>query len=546
MSFVRSCPINLGLKNLSIMRKILLIGVVGVMSFAGNLIYNAHVAEDNGIRLQQIRDQLFPILERLDTNIVRLDQIKVSLNTALSQSDTDLLEETREIADDNNATFKEISSLSPSHAAVVTNLKKQFDSYYYTAYNLFEGVIEDTLSPEQSSSQAATLRILLNDYSQSLGAFRADSYDEFTGTIDEASQSIKMTLYMGMAIGLLTMLLLIIVSLIVARTINGGIVTVMGGLQEMQRGNLKVNLTWHSKDEIGTLVDCFNDSVKQFRGLINSVSGVTENLTNSSEMMSDLASKNRASSANQSDELGRIASAMDQMQSTANEVSDSASRTSEAASTTDAEASEGASVVTQTISAINALAVEIQTATEVIRMLQSHSEEIGAVLGVIRGVADQTNLLALNAAIEAARAGEHGRGFAVVADEVRTLASRTQHSTQEIQTIIEQLQESASSAVGVMDNSCQQAGSSVQQAQQADESLKTITHASATINEMSKQIATAASQQSISAIEINSNLTHISELSEQSAAVAAETEHVSDGLLDLSNKLTAQLSHFKL
>jgi methyl-accepting chemotaxis protein len=395
------------------------------------------------------------------------------------------------------------------------------------------------LSPEESSSQAAALRVLLNDYSQSLGAFRADSYDEFTGTIDEASQSIKMTLYMGIAIGLLTMLLLITVSLIVARTINGGIVTVMDGLQEMQRGNLKVNLTWHSKDEIGTLVDCFNDSVKQFRGLINSVSGVTENLTNSSEMMSELASKNRASSANQSDELGRIASAMNQMQSTANEVSDSASRTSEAAS-------DGASVVTQTISAINALAVEIQTATEVIRMLQSHSEDIGAVLGVIRGVADQTNLLALNAAIEAARAGEHGRGFAVVADEVRTLASRTQQSTQEIQTIIEQLQESATSAVGVMDNSCQQAGSSVQQAQQADESLKTITHASATINEMSKQIATAASQQSVSAIEINSNLTHISELSEQSAAVAAETEHVSDGLLDLSNKLTAQLSHFKL
>jgi methyl-accepting chemotaxis protein len=178
--------------------------------------------------------------------------------------------------------------------------------------------------------------------------------------------------------------------------------------------------------------------------------------------------------------------------------------------------------------------------------LKNESESIGTVIDVIRGIAEQTNLLALNAAIEAARAGEQGRGFAVVADEVRTLASRTQQSTQDIQEMVERLQAGAEQAVSVMSNSQVQAKGSVDQAAEADESLHVITDMVSHINDMNTQIASAAEEQSAVAEEINKNINTISEVSVRTAQGANETAAASESMTSLASQLQAVVRRFKV
>ncbi len=222
----------------------------------------------------------------------------------------------------------------------------------------------------------------------------------------------------------------------------------------------------------------------------------------------------------QKDEVDKVATAMTEMSATVHEVARNATEAAEAAQRADEETSKGKSVVSQAIEAIDLLANEVNDAAQVIHRLEQDSDEIGAVLDVIRGIAEQTNLLALNAAIEAARAGEQGRGFAVVADEVRTLAQRTQQSTQEIQNMIERLQSGAQDAVKAMEQGRSRAQVGVEQAAEAGTSLETIAQAVGTISDMNTQIATAAEEQSVVAEEINLNIVAISDMIDKVATDA--------------------------
>jgi methyl-accepting chemotaxis protein len=237
---------------------------------------------------------------------------------------------------------------------------------------------------------------------------------------------------------------------------------------------------------------------------------------------------------------------MRQMTTTVQEVARHAEEAASAALAADKDANNGRAIVKKTIDSINVLSGDIHNATSVIQKLQSESNEIGSVLDVIRGIAEQTNLLALNAAIEAARAGEQGRGFAVVADEVRTLASRTQQSTQDIQKMIEKLQSGADDAVKTMEHSLSQVSSSVEQANQTGNSLDTITTAVSTINQMNVHIASAAEQQRLVAEEINRNIENISQISEKSASAARETSSASEELQNWTLRLNNLIDHFRI
>lgn len=245
-------------------------------------------------------------------------------------------------------------------------------------------------------------------------------------------------------------------------------------------------------------------------------------------------------------ETEQVATAMNEMTATVMEVSNNAEQAAESTGQADTQAQEGRQVVNDTVESINLLAKEVDSAANVIHELEQNSDSIGSVLEVIRGIAEQTNLLALNAAIEAARAGEQGRGFAVVADEVRSLASRTQQSTQEIQSMIERLQSGAQRAVEVMATSRTRAQSSVEKSEKAGDSLTVITEAMSNIMAMNTQIAEASKQQSEVAEEINQNIVNISTIAEESASSTSELSQSNIALAELSSKLQGLVGQFKI
>lgn len=301
-----------------------------------------------------------------------------------------------------------------------------------------------------------------------------------------------------------------------------------------------------SEDMIGEIIDSFNQMAANLRNMIGQISGATTQLAAAAEETSTITDETSRGVQQQQSEIDSIASAMDEMTSTVQEVARNAAEASKAADSADHEAKSGALVATQAIGGIDSLVSGVDSAAQVIRNLEKESENIGSVLDVIRGIAEQTNLLALNAAIEAARAGEQGRGFAVVADEVRTLASRTQHSTQEIHDMIQRLQDGAVNAVKVMEGAQGQAQNSSDLVEKAAESLAMIAGSVSNINDMNTMIASAAEEQSAVAAEMQANMNNIREVSDRSASGAQQTAQASEELARLAAEQQALMAQFRM
>ncbi len=336
----------------------------------------------------------------------------------------------------------------------------------------------------------------------------------------------------------------IIVSWLVSGFILKAIHRAMAMASIIASGDLTQSIKVDSKDEIGQLLTTLNSMQQKLIDMLSHISGTTTQLSTASEEMSVITAQTSRAIQQQQLETEQVATAMNEMTATVQEVAGNTNNTASAVCEANDHTENGRKVVEQTVEQINKLAEQIKHTLETIQNLEQYSEDINSVMDVINGIAEQTNLLALNAAIEAARAGEQGRGFAVVADEVRNLASRTQESTQEINQMIEKLQSGSRQAVQAMQESQEQASTAVVFATQSGTALETIAEAVIRINDMSTQIACAAEEQGAVSEEINGNIIQINEITHQTANGAEETSAASKDLARMAAELQGLVAKF--
>nr|WP_095081729.1 methyl-accepting chemotaxis protein [Pseudomonas sp. Irchel s3h17] len=345
---------------------------------------------------------------------------------------------------------------------------------------------------------------------------------------------------------LLALLVGVLAAVVITRQITRPLRETLAVVERIASGDLTQDVRVTRRDELGVLQQGIARMGVTLRDLISGIrDGVTQ-IASAAEELSAVTEETSAGVNSQKVETDQVATAMHEMTATVQEVARNAEQASQAAAAADCEARDGDKVVNQAITQIERLASEVVRSTEAMTVLQQESDKIGSVMDVIKAVAEQTNLLALNAAIEAARAGEAGRGFAVVADEVRGLAQRTQKSTEEIEGLVAALQNGTQQVATVMNNSRSLTDSSVELTRKAGASLENITRTVSNIQSMNQQIAAAAEQQSAVAEEISRSIINVRDVSEQTAAASDETAASSVELARLGNQLQMMVSHFRV
>ncbi|MBU2154406.1 MAG: methyl-accepting chemotaxis protein [Gammaproteobacteria bacterium] len=362
-------------------------------------------------------------------------------------------------------------------------------------------------------------------------------------TNQRRADTLNMTL-VGLLIAALGLLVIWLVSRGIAKPLRQ-MVSMLDDIAQGE-GDLTRRLEVNRSDELGDIAKGFNTFLGKLQNMITQVVSSVQKVSDSSEHTADIAIRTNTGVQKQLAEIELVATAVHEMTATAQDVARNATHAAEAANHADRSANQGKQTVQHTADAIAALAQEIGRAVTVVQTLAKDSENINAILVAIRGIAEQTNLLALNAAIEAARAGEQGRGFAVVADEVRNLAQKTQKATEEIQAMIQQLQQGTRDVVKVMEDSQSKTAVSVQQASQAAEALESITQAVSVINDMNTQIASAAEEQSAVAEDINRNVTNIGQVANEVAGGADEASQASAELTKLAEQQRRLINQFRV
>jgi len=313
-----------------------------------------------------------------------------------------------------------------------------------------------------------------------------------------------------------------------------------------QQSDLSLRVPIIGNDEFCSAGNAFNTMLERFTGILKQVSGATHHLAQVAGQLVEVSSRTQNGVKRQLADTELLAAALHQLATTVQEVARNTSEAASEAAQADSQAKEGALTATTALGAISAMSEQLEQAVQVILRLDTDSRDIGKVIGLIREIAEQTNLLALNAAIEAARAGEQGRGFAVVADEVRTLAQRTQSATKEIETIIVKVQNRANEAVGAIQTAEQKTETSVQSVEDSAEALATISGSVSVITRMNNQIASSSGEQSKVAENISHKIGDINSVARDAASHAQETQDASQQLANLADELKIMVGQFRI
>ncbi|WP_445648612.1 methyl-accepting chemotaxis protein [Pseudomonas idahonensis] len=509
-------------------------------------------------QMSKIRDAAENITQNSVPSIKSLDEftqltlrLRVLSYRLLVNREPDVQQKTIELLDMRNQQIR---------AAQVIYEKFISSSEEKTAYEQYVQLlaqyrqIEERMRSLSRGNQVEELRNLLNTdllnnseaINTALNRLLEINTQQTLDTNQQAAEQYSSAFNLVVALLVLATGLTLLFAWLLTRSITVPIANALSAAEEIAEGNLTRPIKVDGNDEAGRLLRAMAKMQEKLRDTLQRISGSATQLASAAEELNCVTEESARGLTQQNNEIEQAATAVNEMTSAVEEVARNAVSTSEASKNATASAGDGRDLVQETVSAIERMSSDVQGTASLIGDLANESRDIGKVLDVIRGLADQTNLLALNAAIEAARAGEAGRGFAVVADEVRALAHRTQQSTSEIERMIGSIQSGTEHAVDSMRNSTERAESTLNIARGAGLSLDTINSAIIEINERNLVIASAAEEQAQVAREVDRNLVNIRDLSVQSATGANQTSAASNELSRLAVDLNSMVARFSL
>ena len=536
------------LLKLSVAQKIFLIPIIGAVSFITFVVINSIVSSQNASQLQVAKNVDYPALQLSTSVLANMEKVRDTLASSVTTGDVDAIDVAREKVDAVLDDLQAIRRIDPSLSSGVTTLQSTFSAYSEQAIEVTASILNETADFATLGDKLEEMNANYDNAISLVNQFIAARQSAFEQAFTEYNSAQDFLFWLGIIMGVVTTLILFGTAYPITSEIRGNLTRVVKSLRDIAQedGDLTIRIESKAQDEVGDLVRYFNLFMEKLQKVVKDIVQTTLPLSDLAQNLSQLTETTNRNIADQQGAATQAKNAVDDMNHSVVAVAESAAEAARAADEATNASNEGQSVVNSTVRSIQSLAKNVDDSAQVIRKLENDSNQVGVVLDVIKGIAEQTNLLALNAAIEAARAGEQGRGFAVVADEVRTLASKTQKSTEEIQTTIEQLQSAARSAVQVMSSGTEQAESSVNEANKAGESLNVIADTIGRISAMNGQIASTTDNQQAVAEQIVGFVDEIYARTDETSKNSVRLASASSELANLAKNLEGIARQFKV
>ncbi|AVI67024.1 methyl-accepting chemotaxis protein [Shewanella sp. WE21] len=534
--------------DISIFKKVIAIFILAVIIFALNLSISVISINKNRTTLNYMEQQVYQRVELANQNVFFIQRLDELYTQSVSFADEDLLTNAGTMYESLRKNLQQLDSVDPSQANKLSNLSAKLTRYNDMTITLAKGMLAGTIdmanigqiSQEKSQAYEAVLNEI-QDYKQS-------KVLEFKQSIKEAGDRSAQSLWLTLSIGIALLIVMLIVTIAIARAISSSARNVAQSLSELAdgKGDLSHQLKVSGSDELGQVSSNFNRFLRLLGDSIRRVVNVTDPLLDSSRSLKQRMEDATHATQRQSHDASAVQVSMEDMRHSVIEISQNARKAASAAQVAEKEAMQGMTVVQRTIDISQQLNTGIQAASNSINELARDTENVTSILNVITSIAEQTNLLALNAAIEAARAGEQGRGFAVVADEVRALASKTADATTEIRHVLQNLKTAAISSVNTMNVAMSKSSENETNAQNTGSALKSIQQQIVSINSMNTHIASATEEQASVASQVVDNVVNMNASFEQTLQILSQVRNVSEGLVDFADELKNATSQFKL
>ncbi|WP_041524438.1 methyl-accepting chemotaxis protein [Gilvimarinus agarilyticus] len=533
---------------LKISHKLLLMVAIALAAFLISQGYSLLVERANAGRLTVVQTKLYPALELNTVNLGTLLLMEQNINAAVTTGDTDLLaqaEQQQQLIQNNLQELATIDQLTANDSELAG---EQLGLWHKTAQEIAQSFIDGTVDFSSIAERARANAQRLENLRTQLEQMKQATKERFTQSIAQTLTESASAGRISLAIAVAAMVVLIGLTLVIGRSITRNIAQVSDSLRIMAsgEGDLTSRIDYRGHDEILELANNFNSFVEKLHGSFAEMLSDVSALSSVSNRLTDTSSRNVNEIAAQAQAIASTRNAIEELMSSVHEVAEFASNASSQAGEINQAAEQGQATLNTNVTTITALAGDVKESADVVNQFDGFSSDVGKLLNTIQNVAEQTNLLALNAAIEAARAGEHGRGFAVVADEVRQLAVRTRQATEEIHNVIGELQSVSQSAVNAMQSSVEKANTGVAATQESELALRTILSSVQQISSFNDQIAAATHEQSATFNEVLSHVTSIHQNTETVTDSTSATNEICQDIDDISKRLGHIAAQFKV